>query len=362
MISRAIAVYSGNARMNTDLYTPPTAPPGPLDRVFLGLINDPRDLPFVHLIVGCLFCALLGVGLFFSGPYFWYLAPAYWLIWALGFLDRFILMLHCTSHRQLFKKEHGYLNQVIPWVIGPFFGETPETYFAHHMGMHHPENNLHDDLSTTMPYQRDSLGGWLHYYLSFLFGGLASLARYHLKKGNRKFFSRTLIGEGAFIVACLALATVNARATLAVFVLPVVIVRLLMMAGNWGQHAFVDAADPGNPYRNSITCINTRYNRRCFNDGYHIHHHVRARTHWSELPAEFENNKEEYGRQDAIVFEGVDFFQVWLMLMLGQWESLAARFVQLPGAPVRDRAAVIEFLKSRVQPIPAGTVTPEPAE
>lgn len=348
--------------MNTDLYTPPTTPPGLFDRALLTLINDERDLPFVHLILGCLGCAALGVGLFFSGPYLKYLAPAYLLIWALGFLDRFILMLHCTSHRMLFKKEHAWMNQLIPWVVGPFFGETPETYFSHHMGMHHPENNLHDDLSTTMPYRRDSVGAWLHYYFSFLFTGLARLAKYHLERGNRKLFTRTVIGEGLFIAACVGLAMINPGATLVVFVIPVVMVRLLMMAGNWGQHAFVDAADPGNAYKNSITCINTRYNRRCFNDGYHIHHHVKARTHWSELPEEFETNKEEYGRQDAIVFEGVDFFQVWLYLMLGRWDALADRFVQLPGAPMRDRAAVIEFLKSRVQPIPADTAEPAPAE
>jgi fatty acid desaturase len=347
--------------MNTDLYTPPTEPPGLFDRALLTLINDERDLPFVHLILGCLSWAAVGVGLFFSGPYLWYLAPVYLAVWALVFLDRFILMLHCTSHRMLFKKEHGWMNQLIPWAVGPFFGETPETYFSHHMGMHHPENNLHDDLSTTMPYRRDSLAAWLHYYFSFLFTGLARLAKYHLEHGNRKMFTRTVVGEGIFILACVGLAMLNPGATLVVFVVPVVLVRLLMMAGNWGQHAFVDGSDPANAYKNSITCINTRYNKRCFNDGYHIHHHVRARTHWSELPAEFESNKAEYGRQDAIVFEGVDFFQVWMMLMLKRWDALADRFVQLPGAPVRDRTQIIEFLQSRVQPIPAATLTADPA-
>lgn len=339
--------------MNRDLYTPPSTPPSLFDRALLSLINDERDLPFVHLILGCLGCASLGVGLFFSGRYFAYLAPAYLLFWALVFLDRFILMLHCTSHRPLFKKQHAALNYLIPWLLGPFFGETPETYFSHHMGMHHPENNLHDDLSTTMPYRRDSLAAWLHYLTSFLFTGLARLAKYHLERGNRRLLGRMIAGESAFIAACAGLAMIDLRATLVVFVIPVVLVRTLMMAGNWGQHAFVDATDPGNAYKNSITCINSRYNKRCFNDGYHIHHHVRARTHWSELPAEFEANKAEYGRQDAIVFEGVDFFQVWMMLMLGRWDALADRFVQLPGAPMRDRDAVIAFLKSRVQPIPA---------
>lgn len=325
----------------------------PLDHRLAAMILDPRDVPFLRLIAGCLGVAAFGIALFFSGPWIWYLAPLYWAVVFLGFEDRFILMLHCTSHRQLFKPEHRRLNYVIPWVIGPFFGETPETYFVHHMGMHHPENNLQADLSSTMRYRRDRLSHWLHYLFSFLSVGPALLAVYHWRKRNQKMLQRMLSGELTFYAMVAVLLAVNWRATLVVFVIPVLLVRTLMMAGNWAQHAFVDAADPANPYKNSITCINTRYNRRCFNDGYHIHHHVKPRCHWSEYPGEFERNKDEYGRQDAIVFDGVDFFQVWAMLMTKQWKGLAKRFVQLPGAPVRDEAAIIAFLQSRVEPIPA---------
>ena len=327
------------------------APPRPgLDQRLASMIVDPRDLPFVYLILQCLALAALGVGLFFAGPWFWYLAPLYWVALLVGLEDRFILMLHCTSHRQLFKAEHRHLNYVIPWIVGPFFGETPETYFAHHMGMHHPENNLAGDGSSTMTYRRDRLAHGLQYAGTVMVAGLPLLARDHLRKGNKKMLARLLVGELSFIAMVSALCTFNARAALAVFVFPVIAVRILMMAGNWAQHAFVDLADGGNPYRNSITCINTRYNRRCFNDGYHIHHHVKARCHWSELPEEFETNKEEYGRQDAVVFEGVDFFQVWMLLMAQRWTTLAKHFVQLPGAPVRDQAAVIAFLQQRSRP------------
>ncbi len=324
-----------------------------LDRLLVTLINDERDLPFLYLMMQCAAVALMGVGLFFvRDERLWYVAPVYWAVWAFGVLDRFILMLHCTSHRTLFKKSHGWMNQIIPWALGPFMGETPETYFAHHMGMHHPENNLPDDLSSTMRYRRDSLAHWLMYYGDFLALGLVRLAGYHLRKGNRKMLARTVVGELSFYAVALGLMAFNWRASLVVFVIPVVVVRLLMMAGNWGQHAFVDARDPGNAYKNSITCINSRYNRRAFNDGYHIHHHVKARAHWTELPAEFRDNIETYGREDAIVFEGIDFFMVWAFLMTGQWKALARRFVRLPGAPERTEAEVIEFLKSRVQPIP----------
>ena len=326
---------------------------GPLDRAFAGLINDPRDLPFVYLILQCATVAALGVGLFFVDAYFWWFAVAYWVLWGAWVMDRFILMLHCTSHRILFKREYRALNKVIPWVLSPFFGETPETYFTHHMGMHHPENNMHTDLSTTLPYQRDRMSHWLHYFGKFFFFTAIDLSRYHFSKGNRKLAVRTMVGELSFWLLAATLLFVNWQATVVVFVAPLVLVRILMMAGNWAQHAFVDGEDPENPYRNSLTCINTRYNRRCFNDGYHIHHHVNARCHWRDYPGEFEDNRETYGRHDAIVFDGIDFFEVWVLLMLRRYKTLAQRFVRLPGAPDRTEAEIITFLKSRLKPVAA---------
>jgi fatty acid desaturase len=340
---------------------PPTLAPNPpaWDALALRLINDPRDLPFVHLIVACSVTALLGLSLYpislalLPGPTFWLAAVAYLLVWALWTLDRFILMLHCTSHRILFRRDHAWLNQVVPIVLGPFFGETPQTYFCHHMGMHHPENNLHDDLSTTMPFQRDRFGHWLRYFTRFLTLVVFELPLYFLRRKQSKMAARAFFGELSFwLVVALLAGFVDWRATLVVFVIPVLMVRVLMMAGNWAQHAFVDAAAPADPYRNSITCIDSRYNRRCFNDGYHIHHHVKARCHWSEYPGEFERNKTIYGEHDAIVFRGLDFFIVWLLLMFKRYETLAKAMVELPGAPARSVEERVAFMKSRLSPIP----------
>src|SRR4029077_17212020 len=126
---------------------------------------------------------------------------------------------------------------------------------------------------------------------------------------------RCVIGELSFCLAAAALFFLSWRASLVVFVVPFVTARFAMMAGNWGQHAFVDEASPENNYRNSITCINSTYNRRCFNDGYHIGHHLKATRHWTELPDEFRANVPTYAREGAIVFSGLDFFAVWLCLM-----------------------------------------------
>jgi fatty acid desaturase len=99
--------------------------------------------------------------------------------------------------------------------------------------------------------------------------------------------------------------------------------------------------------------VGTRYNRRCFNDGYHAVHHVVPRCHWTEHPAEFERHLEEYGKNDAVVLEGVDFFQVWFLLMTRNWARLARAFVRLPGATERTDAEVVTFLRGRVLPFAA---------
>ena len=339
--------------MTLDLRDPTTAPRPRLrafERIGLAVVNDPRDLPFVGL------CAEITLGLvplaallYVPHLFRWWLAPIYYAIWGLVFLDRYILMLHNTSHRRLFNARFALLNQFIPRVLGPFFGETPDTYFAHHVGMHHVENNLPGDLSSTMPYQRDSLWDFLRYYGRFIAVGIVELTAYFRRLGRRELFRRTLWGELLAWALYGLLAFVDWRATLVVFVVPLFLARFLMMAGNWGQHAFVAASDPGSDYLNSISCINTRYNRRCFNDGYHIGHHVKPTRHWTELPEDLRANVADYARRGALVFDGVDFFQVWLFLMLKRYRALGRRRVHLGDGPAPSLDETVALLRERTR-------------
>ena len=148
---------------------------------------------------------------------------------------------------------------------------------------------------------------------------------------------------------------INWRATVVVLIVPLLVIRFLMMAGNWGQHAFVDAQAPDNCYRNSITCINSSYNRRAFNDGYHIGHHLSATRHWTEMPADLLATRQQYIAERAIVFTKVDFFLVWLFLMLKRYDWLARCFVSLDGQE-RPRQEIIDLLRSRTQRIPSGAL------
>lgn len=326
-----------------------------MDRFFLQFIRDKRDLPFIYLTIR-ISLLMIPTGLlmympFISGWVWWGLAVAYFFMNNFVFKGPFGLMLHCTSHRKFFIKEYGWLNYYLPWFVGPFFGQTPETYFSHHIGMHHPENNLPEDKSTTMPYQRDRFGDFMKYFADFFFLGMIRLTGYFFKKNRWKLLRRSVAGEVIFILGCVGLSFVNFPATLMVFILPFLISRFVMMVGNWGQHAFIDPEDPGNAYTNSVTCINSKYNHKCWNDGYHISHHIKPTLHWTEHPNHLQENRAEYVKNRAFVFEGLDFLGVFSLLMRKKYDKLADHIVNLDNM-FSSKEELIELMKYRTQKIP----------
>ncbi|GAA4405045.1 hypothetical protein GCM10023187_23080 [Nibrella viscosa] len=333
-----------------------------LDQFFLRFIKDERDLPFAYLTLKITLTLIpLGILLympFVTGWVWWAIAGVYLVLNNLVFKGPFGLMFHCTNHRQFFKSEYKFMNQYLPWVVGPFFGQSPETYYGHHIGMHHVENNMPEDGSSTMDYKRDSLREFFRYYANFMILGLKELLGYLDRKNRKKVARQTLIGELSFYALCLVLGLVNFPATLVVFIIPFFIFRLITMLGNWTQHSFVDPADPGNPYKNSITCINVKYNKKCWNDGYHISHHCRPAMHWTEHPGFFLKTIDNYAKNKAVVFDGLDFLKVFFYLMNKRYDVLARHVVNINGTFQSDEE-VINLLKYRTQRIPVPSAVSE---
>ncbi len=318
---------------------------------FLNYIRDERDIPFVYLCLQMTFIIIPGAILLFSsaftGTSFWIASAVYWILWVY-FLGPFTLMLHNTSHRKFFKRKYDWANHYIPWVLGPFMGQSPETYFSHHIGMHHPENNLEDDRSSTLQFNRDSFTGFLIYFGNFLFIGVIELIDYFRSKNRTKLLKKVIRGEFSFLLMSVLLAFISWQATLVVFLIPFIFIRFAMMSGNWAQHAFIDLENPDNNYRNSITLINTSYNKRCFNDGYHIGHHLHPGMHWTDMPDNFLDNKDKYAEEKALVFEGIDFQVIWLWLMLKRYDWLADRIININNT-FRSKNEIINILKKRTQ-------------
>ncbi|MBD2700947.1 fatty acid desaturase [Spirosoma sp. BT702] len=324
------------------------------DKFFLQYIKDERDLPFIYLTLRITFILIpLSVLLFMpfvTGWLWWTVVVVHFGFSNFHFKGPFGLMLHCTSHRQFFKSEYDWMNKYLPWIVAPFFGHTPETYYSHHIGMHHPENNLEDDDSSTMAFQRDSFQSFLAYFGRFFVVGVRNLLNYLRRKNRPKLATRALIGEIVFGIIAMGLLYVNWAATVLVFLFPLLIFRLITMLGNWTQHSFVDFEDPGNAYKNSITCINVKYNKKCWNDGYHISHHIRPAMHWTEHPGFFLKTIDKYAQNQAVVFDGLDFLQIFFLLMRKRYDTLAKYMVNINGA-FADENEAIALLRRRTQRI-----------
>jgi fatty acid desaturase len=280
----------------------------------------------------------------------WIAAVAYWAIWFFS-AGPYILMLHATVHKNVFSKKYDFLNFYIRNVLSAYYGLTYQSYFAHHLVMHHFENNGRKDKSTTIIYQRDSFRHWLHYLFNFHILGYYHLLKYFIVNKKYSLARKIFANEFVLFLIIIALGFFNLRATLILFIIPLLVTRVALMMGNWGQHAFVDLDDSENPYKYAVTLINTPFNDSCFNDGYHVVHHIQPGLNWTDMPAVFEKNIPTYNEHLAIVFSGLKggFAEVWLNLMLKRYDYLADKMAPI-GLGTLSHEQRIAIMKKRLLP------------
>jgi hypothetical protein len=181
------------------------------------------------------------------------------LHWAMQLLccGAFTLMKHQHIHQNgVLSSKFWLFDTLFPYVLDPMLGHTWNSYYYHHIKHHHVEGNGANDLSTTMFYDRDSGFDFACYVGRFFFFVWLELPLYFWRKGQVKFASKAAFWElGNYVMIYMLYNYVNARATLFVLILPLTVMRCGLMVGNWGQHAFVDQADPDSDYLSSITLI-----------------------------------------------------------------------------------------------------------
>ncbi|KAI3401815.1 hypothetical protein diail_8193 [Diaporthe ilicicola] len=222
-----------------------------------------------------------------------------------------------------------FIDTVFPYITDPLMGHTWNTYYYHHVKHHHVEGNGPNDLSSTIRYQRDNVLHFLHYVGRFIFLIWFDLPRYFLSKGQTNNAARAAFWEILNYVTIYCFYRVDIRATIFVFLCPLFLMRVGLMVGNWGQHAFVDADDPSSDFRSSITLIDVPSNRYCYNDGYHTSHHLNPRRHWRDHPVSLLQQKETYIREKALVFHKIDYFMVTVKLLKKDYLHLARCLVPI---------------------------------
>ena len=176
------------------------------------------------------------------------------------YLGTYTLMMHQHIHMNgILGKDRGPLLRAVdtlfPYVTDPLMGHTWNTYFYHHVKHHHIEGNGPDDLSSTIRYQRDELLHFLHYVGRFLVLIWFDLPMYFWRTGRKANAVKAAWWELANYAFIYAMFRVNSRAATFSLLLPLLLMRIGLMVGNWGQHAFVDADEPDSDFRSSVTLI-----------------------------------------------------------------------------------------------------------
>jgi hypothetical protein len=181
-----------------------------------------------------------------------HLAMQFW------YVGTYTLMMHQHIHMRGILAKRPFLRVIdtlFPYITDPLMGHTWNTYFYHHVKHHHLEGNGPNDLSSTIRYQRDELLHFLHYVGRFLLLIWLDLPLYFFRTGRTANGIKAFLWEFSNYTALYTLFHLNRGATIFAFLGPLFLMRIGLMVGNWGQHAFVDADEPDSDFRSSVTLI-----------------------------------------------------------------------------------------------------------
>ncbi|KAF2000171.1 fatty acid desaturase [Amniculicola lignicola CBS 123094] len=269
------------------------------------------------------------------------------------YMGTYTLMMHQHIHmRGILNKKFAWFDMAFPYLTDPLMGHTWNSYYFHHVKHHHIEGNGPDDLSSTVRYQRDHVWHFLHYVGRFYFFVWLDLPRYFLRKNKTALAMKAGVCEiSNYIVLYVLYNYVNRGATVCTLLVPLAIMRLGLMIGNWGQHAFVDESEPDSDFRSSITLIDVASNRYCYNDGYHTSHHLNPLRHWRDHPIAFLSQKSTYATEHALVFYNIDYLMVTFSLLSKNYLHLARCMVPMGEAQMKlsleERAEMLRMKTRR---------------
>jgi len=330
-------------------------------------MKDERDRPYLYSYIGIgLFAPLLFLGSYYlQVEYLDANATWGWKNWAaaLGynvlnygpyfvFFSQVATMIHKEGHmpKGVFKEPFRMLNNFHGHVLSLLYGHVPQGYPMGHMRIHHKHDNAAEDVTSTIYYDRSQAARFLIYLFEFaLFWTGISVARYHYRKGRKKEFWKMLAGMGVFYGFMAVVMSLNFWFGVAYLLIPHLSCILLLAAINYTWHAWTDPAEPKNIYKNSVTVLNGHYN--VYNEDYHVEHHKRPQTHWTEYPKNYQRHLEEYRTNRAIVFQDTQAFELFFLILFNDLEKMADKFVDLNGDMSREE--VIALLRHRLRPATA---------
>ena len=172
------------------------------------------------------------------------------------YFGSYTLMMHNHIHNGgILSRKWWLLDILFPYLTDPLMGHTWNSYYYHHVKHHHVEGNGPRDLSSTVRLQRDEISSLLYYVGRFVFCIWLDLPLYFIRTGKHQHAIRATFWEFSSYLMLLSATKFSPKASAFVLLVPFSLIRLGLMIGNFGQHAFVDELDPESDFRSSITLI-----------------------------------------------------------------------------------------------------------
>mmetsp|Transcript_15123 Transcript_15123/g.38457 ORF Transcript_15123/g.38457 Transcript_15123/m.38457 type:complete len:387 (+) Transcript_15123:53-1213(+) len=274
----------------------------------------------------------------------------YFIVHYATFLQPFILALHYSSHRQLFKTNSGlaWFNKMAPHVLCPLFGIPSGLYYLHHVVMHHcHDNTIPFDISSTELYQRDSIVHFVLYLIKWFTAIYFNVVHFALKRKHYRLFFDSIFQISFYSVGIYLAYRHKPTATLWVLIIPHMFTHFMLCFGNWSQHIFVDNNKPSN-FRSTYNCLDCPDNTKSFNDGYHILHHKNSKMHWGVFPKDFVKTVDQMTKEQAFSFVGIGFFDVGFLTLTKRLHVLADKVVT-PWDMSKDQ--LVQLMRDRLGPI-----------
>ena len=188
---------------------------------------------------------------------------------------------HNHNHVGMWKSK--FLNTLTDYWLTLFYGFPAFGWIPTHNKNHHKLNNKAGDYTITYRYsEKNNLWTLLAYPTVSSYYQQTPIYAYlrELKTTNRKDYFLYLMQYVALGVYIAVLLLIDWQKALLYVIVPHQFALYTIMIFNYVQHVHADEESEYNHSRNFLGLTNFFL----FNNGYHTVHHIRASTHWSELP------------------------------------------------------------------------------
>lgn len=175
---------------------------------------------------------------------------------AVYYFGTYTLMKHNHIHHNgVLSKDWWIFDRLNPYILDPLMGHTWNSYYYYHLKHHHVEGNGPCEVTSTIRLQRDEITSLIYYVSRFVLLVSFEMPLHFIRTRKYGYAFHTAFGEISSYSFMYLATKLSPRASLFVLLVPFSLLRLGLMVGNFGQHAFVDEDEPDSAYRSSITLI-----------------------------------------------------------------------------------------------------------